>query len=162
MKKRNPWFVAIISLITSGIYEIYWLVSTKNEMNKKGAQIPSIWLVFAPLLGLFGVAFLQIIVHFALTNAPGTSSSNPTAAVVNVLSVIVAMVSLIAILPMSIYWLYKYASGVELVTKRATSFGSCFWWGLLARIAGLGFIWAGMMQSNFNHQVTDQAPSVAE
>lgn len=68
MKYRNPFMVIILSIITLGIYSIAWSVMTKNEMNAKGAHIPTAWLIIIPIL--------------------------------------------------SIYWMWKYSEGVEVVTNK--------------------------------------------
>jgi len=41
MQHRDPIMVFFLSLITFGIYALVWYVRTKNEMNAKGAQIPT-------------------------------------------------------------------------------------------------------------------------
>jgi hypothetical protein len=48
-KKRNPALVIIFSIITLGIYLIYWFVKTKEEMKSLGADIPSAWLLIVPI-----------------------------------------------------------------------------------------------------------------
>jgi hypothetical protein len=53
IKKRNPVWVVIFSIITLGIYLIYWFVQTKNEMNFLGAKIPSAWLLIVPLANIY-------------------------------------------------------------------------------------------------------------
>lgn len=53
MQKRNPIAVVIFSLITLGIYSIYWMVKTKGEMNAKGAQIPTAWLIIVPFVNIW-------------------------------------------------------------------------------------------------------------
>ncbi len=35
MKQRNPALVIIFSIITCGIYELYWFVTTTNEVQNK-------------------------------------------------------------------------------------------------------------------------------
>lgn len=55
VKKRNIVMVYLFSLITFGIYGIYWLVATKNEMNSLGAKIPTAWLIIIPVVNLFWV-----------------------------------------------------------------------------------------------------------
>lgn len=35
MKKRNPALVIIFSIITCGIYNLYWFVTTTNEIQNK-------------------------------------------------------------------------------------------------------------------------------
>ena len=53
MQHRGPVMVFFLSLITFGIYELVWFVKTKNEMNTKGAKIPTAWLLIIPLIGYF-------------------------------------------------------------------------------------------------------------
>lgn len=53
MKKRNPLVVFLLSVLTCGIYSWYWLIKTKNEMNKMGEKIPSIWIWLIPIIGSF-------------------------------------------------------------------------------------------------------------
>lgn len=53
-------------LITFGMYTIYWLVVTKLELNKAGAQIPSAWLFIIPFVNIyflykFAEGFCQIV-----------------------------------------------------------------------------------------------------
>jgi hypothetical protein len=51
MKHRNPLIVFILPFITLGIYQLYWLVKTKREMNKKGEKILTAWILLIPLIG---------------------------------------------------------------------------------------------------------------
>src|SRR5579884_4322336 len=53
MKQRNPWAVVGLSIITFGIYGIYWFVSTKNDMNKRGETIPTAWLIIIPFVNFY-------------------------------------------------------------------------------------------------------------
>ncbi len=53
MKQRSPASVFFLSLITLGIYAIVWQVKTKNELNSKGAEIPTAWLLIVPLANLY-------------------------------------------------------------------------------------------------------------
>lgn len=50
MTQRSPIMVFVLATITLGIYGIYWLAKTKGEMNTKGAQIPTTWLIIVPLV----------------------------------------------------------------------------------------------------------------
>ncbi|MCK4352601.1 DUF4234 domain-containing protein [candidate division WOR-3 bacterium] len=52
MKRRNPFGVFFFPIITIGIYGIVWLVQTKEEMNTKGAQIPTAWLLIVPIANI--------------------------------------------------------------------------------------------------------------
>ena len=53
MKNRNPIVVALLTFITCGLYFIYWLVATKQEMTKLGASIPTAWLILVPFVNLW-------------------------------------------------------------------------------------------------------------
>jgi len=55
VKKRNIVLVYLLTIITFGIYGIYWMVSTKNEMNSLGAKIPTAWLIIIPIANLFWI-----------------------------------------------------------------------------------------------------------
>lgn len=45
--------VLLLSLITLGIYGIYWEVVTKKEMVSQGADIPTAWLIIIPLVNIW-------------------------------------------------------------------------------------------------------------
>ncbi len=53
VKKRNIFLVYLYMIITFGIYQIYWLVSTKEELNTLGAKIPTAWLIIIPVANLY-------------------------------------------------------------------------------------------------------------
>ncbi len=50
MKNRSPLAVFFLPFITFGIYGIYWFVKTKDEMNAKGSEIPTAWLIIVPIV----------------------------------------------------------------------------------------------------------------
>lgn len=52
MEKRSPIGVFVLSLVTLGIYSIYWLVKTKGELNQRGASIPTAWLIIVPFVNI--------------------------------------------------------------------------------------------------------------
>jgi len=53
IKKRNPALVVIFSIITLGIYFIYWAVKTKEEIKSLGADIPTVWFIIVPIGNLY-------------------------------------------------------------------------------------------------------------
>ena len=53
MQHRNPFLVFFLPLITFGIYGLVWYVKTKREMNAKGAQIPTAWLIIIPIVNIY-------------------------------------------------------------------------------------------------------------
>jgi hypothetical protein len=51
--KRSPVAIIILSIITFGIYAVYWTVVTKREINGLGASIPTSWLMIVPIANLY-------------------------------------------------------------------------------------------------------------
>ena len=49
MQQRSPLTVVLLTLVTFGIYGLYWEVKTKGEMNALGADIPTAWLIIVPI-----------------------------------------------------------------------------------------------------------------
>ncbi len=54
-KYRNIVLVYVLTIITLGLYFLYWLVSTKNEINALGADIPTAWLLIIPIANLYWI-----------------------------------------------------------------------------------------------------------
>ncbi len=55
VKKRNVALVYVFTIITFGIYGLYWVVATKDEINSLGATIPTAWLIIIPIANLYFV-----------------------------------------------------------------------------------------------------------
>src|SRR5260221_9865286 len=53
MTKRSPIAVFFLSIITFGIYAIVWIVKTKDEMNRLGADIPTAWFLLIPFVNIW-------------------------------------------------------------------------------------------------------------
>ena len=53
MTKRSVIMLVILSVITFGIYLLYWLVKTKDEMVRQGADIPTAWLLIVPIASIY-------------------------------------------------------------------------------------------------------------
>lgn len=52
-QKRGLVEVVLLCLFTFGIYQLYWNVVTKRELNKAGAQIPNAFLMIIPLVNFY-------------------------------------------------------------------------------------------------------------
>ncbi|MFZ1987644.1 MAG: DUF4234 domain-containing protein [Minisyncoccia bacterium] len=50
---RGPVAIIILSIITFGIYALYWVVKTKGEINALGAHIPTAWLIIIPIVNIY-------------------------------------------------------------------------------------------------------------
>ena len=56
VKYRNPVLVIVFGIITLGIYSIYWLVSTTNELRRMSSKAPDPWmllLLLVPVVNIF-------------------------------------------------------------------------------------------------------------
>ena len=53
IQKRNIVAVYLLSIITLGIYGIYWEVKTKDEINSLGGDIPTAWLIIVPIASIY-------------------------------------------------------------------------------------------------------------
>jgi len=53
VKYRNIFLVYLFMIITLGIYYVYWIVSTKRDINSKGAKIPNAILLIIPIVNLW-------------------------------------------------------------------------------------------------------------
>ncbi|MBW2979455.1 hypothetical protein DRZ77_01370 [Candidatus Woesearchaeota archaeon] len=99
VKYRNPALVIVFTLITFGIYGLYWLVSTAKELHElkvKDAPNPML-VVWAFLISIFG----------SIANAFGVF--------VGVILVFIAVGLMI-----SYYW--KYSKAIEQLSKGKYSF----------------------------------------
>lgn len=53
IQKRDVVVVYLLTIITFGIYGIYWEVKTKDEINSLGANIPTAWLLIIPIANIY-------------------------------------------------------------------------------------------------------------
>ena len=53
MTRRSVLSVFILSIVTFGIYGLFWMVATKEEMNAQGANIPTAWLLIIPIANIY-------------------------------------------------------------------------------------------------------------
>ncbi len=62
IKNRNPILVLVFTLLTLGIYGIYWIVSTTNELREKTQSAPNPWLLLLSLIPF--VNFIVMLIYF--------------------------------------------------------------------------------------------------
>lgn len=53
MKNRSIAAVILLPFVTFGLYSLYWMVTTKGELNERGAQLPTAWLLLIPLVNIW-------------------------------------------------------------------------------------------------------------
>lgn len=55
MSHRSVVKVLLLTFITFGIYGLVWFVSTKEEMNAAGADIPTALLLIVPIANIYWI-----------------------------------------------------------------------------------------------------------
>ncbi len=53
MQQRSVVAVIIFTIITFGIYSIFWYANTRGELNANGASVPTTWLIIIPLVNIY-------------------------------------------------------------------------------------------------------------
>jgi hypothetical protein len=53
VKERNPITVIVLMMCTCGIYMLYWLFVTSEELKELGATLPQVWFILIPGLNLY-------------------------------------------------------------------------------------------------------------
>jgi uncharacterized membrane protein YjgN (DUF898 family) len=162
MKKRNPLAVFFLSIITLGIYDLYWLVQTKKVLNEKTSHhTPSIWLLIVPVpviivgyILLFAKAGVKTTttVYGQTTFNNGTTDqiSHPGAAL---LAFGLIFVGFFASFIIGIIWYYKFSKAINEYTqgKMSTAMSFLILW--LIHLIGVALI-----QDTFNDMQDGAAP----
>lgn len=146
MKQRNIMAVLLLSIITLGIYDLFWLVSVKKELNAKTkVHIPTLWLLFAPILLLVATVIIMFTVSASTSGSLGESSREG----LNILVILVDMFAILVILPVAFYWFFKFSKAVSEYTNGAMSTAVSFLLLFLLRFVGLALI-----QDHFNDMLS--------
>ncbi len=53
MENRSIAKMVVLGIVTLGLYFIAWVVWTAAEMRKKGAEIPTTWLIIVPIANIY-------------------------------------------------------------------------------------------------------------
>ncbi len=144
MKQRNPLAVALLPLVTFGLYGLYWLITTSNELKERGNEIKPIWWLFLPV-SIVGIAFLSLVISV------GTDST-----ALRLISMLLTIGGYIAAIVIGVYWQYIYAKAVDNVTggKMSTVV-------TLLLFFFLGSIGQAIVQDSFNKLGEGAVPAAA-
>ncbi len=150
MKKRNPITVFLLSVITFGIYDLYWLVSTKKVLNEKTrSHTPTIWLLVIPVpMIIAGYILLFINAPSTTTTTNGFQNSFSNSSNINTsahpglvfLAIALIIVGFLASFLASAYWFYKYSKAVDEYTRGKMSTGVSFLILWLIHLIGVALI----------------------
>lgn len=147
MKYRNPIKVVLFSIATLGIYILYWLYATTTEMKHKGQKIPSVWWLLIPIPTSIVHILLTSLISLFLDEASGAYH------LINfVLFPIIGILVVFGIVPLIMWWMWKYCTAVQTVTNGRLTRSSSFTAFCLLFIFGAGFLWPMIMQNYFNSE----------
>ena len=68
IKYRNPFLVLLFTILTFGIYGIYWVVSTTKELNRTTKSAPNPWWFLFFLIPIVNIVF-YLIYYYKYSNA---------------------------------------------------------------------------------------------
>lgn len=140
-KRRNIIFVLVMSLITLGIYSLYWIYMTRKELVQASGNpksIPSFWILLAPILLLT----ILVGVAFAVTDSATTNG------IVNVLGII----GVIGVIVIPLWWFYRYSVTASKVTHGMDS-TSLYILFIVLNIFSVGFVWQMLVQNDINKAI---------
>lgn len=135
MKNRVIWKMLVLTIVTLGIYRLYWFVKTRREMMDKDSSIkilsPFI-LIFPFILVAASVIFLIFSTFKSFNDIPeycenyrSSSYSIPRECEIgsgSALPIIFLYVSIFLVFPFVLAWLWGYSKGVEKITNEKMSF----------------------------------------
>ncbi len=141
MKKRTLWKMFLLEVITAGIYTLYFLVKTRDEMMQLN-----------PNIKIKSSAFLFVSVILSIAGAVLEGTGVKAASLLFIVSLVIYLI-----------WLWSYSRGVATITSDKLNVGAAFlvlW--LLQGISAL------IVQYFFNEvnlqpsQLTYQQPPVGQ
>lgn len=146
MKRRNPFVVLLLSIITFGIYDLYWLVKTKGVLNRSTkVHVPTIWLILGPAvlsLLLYFVAFFTLYNNANLSSSGVSSNTSGLSSEAHLMVIlpIVSGIFLIFVVITSFYWIFKFSKAINEYTGGKMTTGVTFILLWLVHLIGVALV----------------------
>lgn len=147
-KKRNLIAVLALTIVTFGIYYLFWLYFTRKEIVASSGNpkaIPSYWVLFAPFL----IGLLLLIIPLIILGAAGENSDT----FANGMSAFFGIVGVLLILSgcgVIFWWNYLYCKALSAVTK-GMDLTTSYVLFIVTNLFGVGIIWQLLAQNDMNH-----------
>jgi hypothetical protein len=118
MKHRSVGKVLLLSIVTLGIYRLYWFAKTRQEMMSlnRDIKIPHIVWYIAPLV------FVVAAVIFFIASGALAKDEAQAMTGVQIAALVVFYGAIFLVAPLTAIWLWKYSQGVETVTDEKMNF----------------------------------------
>lgn len=140
MKNRVIWKMFALTIVTLGIYRLYWFVKTRGEMMLKNSSVkilsPALLIMPLVLVVLAFITFFAATVnlysrpshcntnykttpgqYYSISSPPKECQADPP-----VWPILLLYASFFLVWPLVIIWLWSYSRGVEIITGGKTSF----------------------------------------
>lgn len=118
MKQRSPVAAALLSFFIP-FYIIYWLYVVARDMKRQSVKVPNFLLLIGPVLAFLALALLQFILRAA-------QAGEGTQAASNIITLLVGMVTVLAIIILPLIYYYRFCRAAETATGGQVSGGLTF------------------------------------
>lgn len=151
MKQRSPGIVIVLTIVTLGIYSLFWLRDTKNDMRRFGqTQVPSMWWLVTPVLVLLA-GYAVLVGGYMASGATNESSNSVAMPVISIIAVLVLIPAYLLATFYPLFWYYRYCQAVEKVTGGALQLNTSYVLYILGWLLGIPyFIFQYKVQNTFN------------
>jgi len=143
MKQRSPLAVVGLSIITLGIYDLYWLAVTRRELNAKTEiKVPSIWVLISPaivLIGAYILLFVAVISKNPATQYQIQQTQTPNSGIA-LLSFVLILIGFIASAIISVFWFFRFSKAINQYTRGKMSTAVSFLILYLIHLIGVALI----------------------
>ncbi len=146
MNKRSPAMVLVLTVVTLGIYSIYWLYITRKELKAKVGASDTSWPVsylFAPFALILLMFFVMLLVQSSPNQMTGFSA----------IYFLVGAIAVLLLIVLPFIWFHKFTKLVTLATPKSENNLYLFW--VLFYLFQVSFIWPTLVQSHLNSHVDE-------
>ncbi len=115
MKHRNPLVVVLLSIITLGIYDLYWLAQSRKILNSStNYKTPSVWFLIAPFVVVI-VSYIGLIANMPRRTVYGTTPTTLHAPLLIWLAIL--LLGSFVTFVITIWWFFQFSKAVNQYTN---------------------------------------------
>jgi hypothetical protein len=161
MKKRHPLAVLLLPLPTLGIYCLYWVYQTREEIVTKlqdPKAIPPFWVLLWPLILLVVLIFMTL---FMIAGGPIFSSSDG-GGIEMIMLLLIGIIGMATTVILPLWWFWHYCKAAVRVTQKAGGMDfaqSYILYAAITWICNIMPIWMLIQQLDYNKVADQEAQS---